>query len=129
MGVIIMELLKFIFVFTFVIVFFIVVYLGTAMLSNVLLYKIYRYKFELFTSLQNKITNSGKEKVVRKSIKYLTILLFFLMALTSKGVITIYSMVMMGIVMGFVSPIIFNDKEAILYKQIHFHKGWFMLRR
>ena len=124
-----MELLKFIFVFTFVIVFLIAVYLETAMLTNVLFHQIYRNKFELFTSLQNRIIDSGKEKVVRKSIKYLTIFLFFLMALTSKGVITIYSMVIMGIVMGFVSPIIFNDKEAILYKQIHFHKGWFMLRR
>jgi hypothetical protein len=128
MGGIIMELLNFIFVFTFVIVFLIAVYLGTAMLSNVLFHKIYLNKFELFASLQNKIIDSGKEKVVRKSIKYLTILLFFLMALTSKGVITIYSMVIMGIVMGFVSPIIFNDKEATLYKQIHFHKGWFMRR-
>src|SRR5665647_1919112 len=100
MGVIIMELLKFIFVFTFVIVFLIAVYLGTAMLTNVLFHQIYRNKFELFTSLQNKIIDSGKEKMVRKSIKYLTIFLFFLMALTSKGVITVYSMVIMGIVMG-----------------------------
>jgi len=123
-----MEIMKFLVVFTFVIALNIAIYLGVAILSNMLFHQIYRNKFELFTRLQNRIIDSGKENVIRKSIKYSIMLLFFIIISISKG-FTIYSMVIMGIVVGVVSPIILNDKEEILYKQIHFHKGWIMRRK
>jgi len=120
-----MEIMKFLVVFILVIALNIAVYLGTAILSNILFHKIYLNKFE---QLQNIIINSGKENAIRKSVLYLTMVLFFIIISISKG-FTFYSMVIMGIVMGFISPIIFNDKEEILYKRIHLHKGWIIRRK
>jgi len=124
-GGIIMEIMKFLVVFILVIALNIAVYLGTAILSNILFHKFYRNKFE---QLQNKIINSGKENAIKKLVLYLTMVLFFIITSISKG-FTFYSMVIMGIVMGFISPIIFNDKEEILYKRIHLHKGWIIRRK
>ena len=93
-----------------------------------LFHKLYRNKFKLITPLQNKIIDSGKEKMIRNLMKYLTILLATIILIISKGY-TIYTIVILGIVAGFVSPIIYNDKEERLYKQIYFHKGWIMRRK
>jgi hypothetical protein len=125
LGGIIMDIMKFLVVFILVIALNIALYLGTAILSNILFHKICLNKFE---QLQNKIINSGKEDAIRKSVLYLTMVLFFIIITISKG-FTFYSVVIMGIVMGFISPIIFNDKEEILYKQIHLHKGWIIRRK